>query len=84
MRFFTKIKCFDDATTLDDDDLICYCIEVDKKSIVEAIRNGATDLKAIKEKTGACSGHECAEKNPNGRCCSKEIRQLIDLYCKRV
>ncbi|WP_353663121.1 (2Fe-2S)-binding protein [Hydrogenimonas sp. SS33] len=71
-----------DVTTLDDDDLICYCIGVDKKTIVEAIREGASDLKAVKEQTGACTGSECAEKNPNGRCCSKEIRQLIALVEK--
>ena len=80
MIFSARPKRYDDITTLADDDWICYCIEVNKKSILEAIRNGATTLKAIKEVTRACTGNECAQKNPNRRCCSKEIKQLIDLY----
>ena len=80
MKFFTKVKRFDDVTTLDESDLICYCIEVNKGTIVEAIRKGANTLKAIKETTRACTGNECAQKNPNRRCCSKEIKLLIDLY----
>ena len=80
MKFFTKIKKFDDVTTLDDSDLICYCCEVDKKTIVKAIKEGANTLSLIKEKTTACTGSRCKELNPNKRCCSKEINQLIRLY----
>ncbi|ADV45807.1 (2Fe-2S)-binding protein [Nitratifractor salsuginis] len=80
MQFFTQPKRYDDVTTLSNEDLICYCVEVDKKSIVEAIKKGASTLKAIKEATAACTGNECARKNPNKRCCSKEIKQLIELY----
>ena len=77
MKFFTQPKRCDDVTTLSDKDLICYCVEVNKKRIVDAIRNGATTLQAIKETTGACTGNECKRLNPNGRCCSKEIKALI-------
>lgn len=79
MIFHTKAKNYADVTTLSDTDLICYCKNVDKKSIVEAIKLGATTLKNIKEQTTACTGDECATLNPNKRCCSKEINQLIKL-----
>ena len=56
---------------------ICYCINIDEDTIVEAIKNGADTLKKVKETTLACTGDECKVKNPKGRCCSKEIMQLI-------
>ncbi len=75
--FSAKKKDFADVTTLDDDDLICYCVKIDKKTIVDAIKAGASTLKEIKAETTACTGDECATLNPNKRCCSKEIKQLI-------
>ena len=80
MIFTTIAKNYSDVTTLDDTDLICYCTRVNKKSIVDAIDQGATTtLKQIKEMTTACTGDECTTLNPNKRCCSKEINQLIKL-----
>ena len=58
---------------------ICYCIDVDEATIVNAIKNGADSLKKVKEQTKACTGNECKEKNPKGRCCSVEIKQLLKL-----
>ncbi len=78
MRFFKK---YDDVRTLSDNDFICYCCKVDKRTIVSSIKNKkANTLAKIKEITGACTGNECKTKNPNGRCCSKEINQLIQIY----
>ena len=77
MIFSTKPKIYDDVTTLSDSDLICYCCNTDKKTIVTSIKKGNRTLKMIKETTGACTGDECATLNPNKRCCSKEIKQLI-------
>jgi len=57
--------------------IVCYCIEVDKATIVNAIKNGADSLTKIKELTKACTGSECATKNPSGKCCSKDIKILI-------
>jgi NAD(P)H-nitrite reductase large subunit len=79
MIFSATQKKYDDVTTLSDNDLICYCVEVDKGTIVSAIHNGATTLKEIKARTGACTGDMCATKNPNRRCCSKEIKQLLNI-----
>ena len=79
MNFSASKKDYTDVNTLSDDDLICYCTKVDKKTIVDAIKNGANSLKTIKEATTACTGDECAIVNPNKRCCSKEIKQLLKL-----
>jgi len=65
MKFFTTVKCYDDVTTLKENDLICYCCQIDKRTIVNAIHNGATTLKVIKEMTNACTGSECKVLNPN-------------------
>ena len=53
-------------------------------TIVNAIKDVATTLKAINEITNACTGNECKELNPNKRCYSKEINQLIKLEAKNV
>jgi NAD(P)H-nitrite reductase large subunit len=39
-----------------DSEFVCYCIEVDKKTIVDAIKNGNDTLSKIKESTKACTG----------------------------
>jgi len=59
---------------------LCYCIKVDEATIVNAIKNGANSLKKVKEMTKACTGNECAELNPSGKCCSKDIKILISKY----
>lgn len=66
----------------DDSALVCYCIKVDKQTIVDAIKTGNTTLTKIKESTKACTGSDCKELNPSGVCCSKEIMTLIQLYSK--
>lgn len=62
---------------------ICYCMEVDEQTIVNAIQNGNTTLQSIKETTKACTGNECKEKNPKQRCCSVEIKELITIYSNK-
>ncbi|MBD3830810.1 MAG: (2Fe-2S)-binding protein [Arcobacter sp.] len=61
-------------------ELICYCIEVDKNTIINSIKNGNRTLQNIKDDTKACTGNECKEKNPKKRCCSKEIKELIKIH----
>jgi len=46
---------------------LCYCIDVDEKTIVDAINDGADTLTKVKEMTRACTGNECAEKNPSAK-----------------
>ena len=59
---------------------VCYCIEVDEATIVTAIKNGANSLTKVKEMTKACTGDECAVKNPSKKCCSKDIKKLIEKH----
>jgi len=68
---------------LKDSDFVCYCIEVDKKTIVNSIKGGNIILQSIKDDTDACTGNECKDKNPSGKCCSKDIKELIKAYTKQ-
>ena len=59
------------------DKTICYCIGVKESTIVKAIQEGAHTLKAIQKATKACTGNQCKELNPKGRCCSSDITAII-------
>jgi bacterioferritin-associated ferredoxin len=59
-------------------ELICYCKNVSKTEIETAILKGAKTLKDIQESTGACTGSQCKELNPNKRCCSVEILTMLN------
>jgi NAD(P)H-nitrite reductase large subunit len=43
-------------------ELICYCIEVDKNTIINSIKNGNTTLQNIKDDTKACTGNDVVQK----------------------
>ena len=58
-------------------ELICYCKQVTKETVVMAIRQGAETLKEIQELTTACTGNQCKELNPKGVCCSTDINKLL-------
>ena len=58
-------------------EIICYCRNVSKLEIESAILNGAKTLKDVQEITGACTGNQCKELNPSGRCCSTEIKEML-------
>ncbi len=60
--------------------LVCYCHNVDKQTIVDAIADGCCSLEEIKEKTTACTGGNCKVFNPNNRCCGRDILKLIEIY----
>ena len=60
--------------------LVCFCSRVDKGTVVDAIQNGATDMKTIQEKTKAGLGGRCKELNPRGRCCHPDIKELLKIY----
>ncbi len=59
---------------------VCYCLGVNKGQIIEAIRSGCNSLKSIKDRTKACTGSDCENKNPSTKCCSEDILAIIDLY----
>jgi NAD(P)H-nitrite reductase large subunit len=65
------------------DNLICYCKGISKSIIEEAINRGAKTLEEIQDQTRACTGNQCAEKNPSGKCCSGDIYKLLNSYQRR-
>lgn len=61
-----------------DDETVCWCSGVNKRTILEAIRNGARNMDGMRRMTGACTLGRCKEMSPRGRCCSKEIMKLLE------
>jgi NAD(P)H-nitrite reductase large subunit len=68
---------FSGLKRINPDKTICYCKQVTQKEIEAAIKLGAKTLSAIKESTGACTGNQCKELNPSGKCCSGDINGLL-------
>ena len=60
------------------DNIICYCSNVSKDVIVQAIVNGAKTLDDIRKTTKACTLGRCKELNPRKQCCSTEIKKLLN------
>ncbi|HAH25546.1 MAG TPA: NAD(P)H-nitrite reductase [Prolixibacteraceae bacterium] len=59
------------------DSVICYCKQVTQKEIEKAIQMGSKTLADIRQTTGACTGNQCKEMNPLGKCCSDDINRLL-------
>jgi len=57
--------------------IICYCSNVSKDKIVQAIKNGAKTLDDIRKTTKACTIGRCKELSPRKRCCSSEIIKIL-------
>ena len=72
-----KIFNFSDLKIANPDTIICYCKHVTQTEIERAIKAGAKTLFDIRQSTGACTGNQCKELNPSGRCCSGTINQLL-------
>jgi NAD(P)H-nitrite reductase large subunit len=66
-----------------DDSIVCYCLNVNKKQIVNSIQQGYQTLAEIKKETKACTGGDCKSLNPSGKCCSKDIIELINIYADK-
>ncbi len=62
------------------DQNICYCKNVTKKDIIEAIKNGAETLSDIQKTTSAYTGSDCETLNPKGRSCNVDIFQILKEY----
>ena len=60
--------------------LVCFCSQVSKGTVLEAIQNGASDVKSIQERTQAGVGGRCKELNPRGRCCHPDLKALLKIY----
>ncbi|MDP4208238.1 MAG: (2Fe-2S)-binding protein [Bacteroidota bacterium] len=58
--------------------VVCYCKNVTKAEIEEAVQNGAKSLSDIQKITGACTGNQCKDLNPSGKCCSADIKTILN------
>jgi bacterioferritin-associated ferredoxin len=59
---------------------ICYCKNVTKKEIIQAINEGAKSIGDVTAMTGACGGDRCELLNPSRRCCSADVQEMLDYY----
>lgn len=60
------------------DEIVCWCSNVSKQSILHAIQNGARSMDDIRRVTDACKVGRCKDLSPRGRCCSIEIQILLE------
>ena len=60
------------------DEIVCFCSNVSKQKILEAIQGGAKSLQDIRDMTGACTLGRCKELSPKKRCCSTDIIKILD------
>ena len=65
------------------DEIVCWCSQVTKKTLLEAIRNGANDMATVRSTTTACTIGRCKELSPRHRCCSQDIQKLINQYSEK-
>jgi len=61
-------------------EIVCYCSNITKSQIVEALDNGAKTLTDIRKVTGACTKGKCKEFNPSKQCCAPMITTIIEEY----
>lgn len=66
--------------TAPDNETVCYCCNVDKQTIVNAIRNGAASERELVSRTGAGKGVDCKKLHPDKRCCHPDLRRLLEIY----
>ncbi|MDL2225420.1 (2Fe-2S)-binding protein [Eubacteriales bacterium OttesenSCG-928-M02] len=65
---------------MNDNNIVCYCSNVTKVQIEQAISEGAKTLDDIRKMTGACTIGKCKELSPRKVCCSPEIVKILNQY----
>ena len=61
-----------------ENEIICYCSNVSRERILEAIEKGAKSLQDIRNMTGACTLGKCKELSPTEKCCSSNIIKILN------
>ena len=64
----------------DREEIICWCSNVSRGQIWDAMDKGARTLRDIKASTGACTRCRCAERHPRGTCCGGDILRVMREY----
>lgn len=69
-----------DWATADGDEIVCHCMGVNKRTILEAIEAGAFTVPLLKTMTQAGRGKDCKRRHPLARNCEQDLEALLDLY----
>jgi bacterioferritin-associated ferredoxin len=62
----------------DSNEKVCYCNNVTKDDIFNAIQNGADSVESVIKATGAMLNSNCAVNNPKKTCCYKDIVKVFN------
>lgn len=57
----------------DEDCPICYCANLTRREIKEAVSKGYKTISEIRKFTGKTTTGQCLRKNPIGKCCHKDF-----------
>ena len=57
---------------------ICYCSELTRSEIINAVQNGCKTIDEVQEYTGKNTTGKCREKNPLGKCCKNVFLKTIE------
>jgi bacterioferritin-associated ferredoxin len=60
-----------------DDVLICYCSDLTRGEIKDALRNGCKTIKDVQKYTGKKITGHCETRNPLGKCCRNIFLRTI-------
>lgn len=74
-----NIQDFSNLKIFNPNRVVCYCKLVTQKEIEKAIQMGSKTLADIRQATGACTGNQCKELNPSGKCCSGDIKSMLKM-----
>lgn len=64
----------------DENSPICYCSNLTRSEIKEAVAEGCETIAEIRKKTGKTLTGNCLTENPLGRCCHKAIEKEIERF----
>ena len=65
---------------MNDQEIVCYCSNVTRGQIIDAIHKGAKNLDDIRKMTSACTIGSCKELSPRGKCCSPDIMEILNEF----
>lgn len=58
--------------------IICYCSDLKRGEIRNAVKNGCRTIADVRKYTGKNTTGQCAEKNPSGKCCHDVFKEEIN------
>ncbi len=71
-----------DSPEIRDKTPICYCSNLTRGEIAQAVRAGCGTIEEVRRFTGATTEGQCLTKNPMGKCCHKVFAETIEELLK--